>query len=78
MPQEEPAAMPQEHIASVMCWCRPVRDEEEPTVWVHSDSARHADTDTEMWNYQPSPHAVTQGEVDGEGKDALSAEISDR
>jgi hypothetical protein len=29
------------HIASVDCWCRPVRDEEEPTVWVHSDSVQH-------------------------------------
>jgi hypothetical protein len=38
--------MPLEHIASVNCWCRPVRDEEEPAVWVHSDSVRHTDTDT--------------------------------
>jgi hypothetical protein len=34
------------HVASVNCWCRPVRDEEEPAVWVHSDSVRHTDTDT--------------------------------
>ena len=29
-------AMP-EHIASPDCWCHPVRDSEEPAVWVHND-----------------------------------------
>ena len=57
MPQEE-------HIASVNCWCRPVQDDDEPGVWIHSDSVRHTDTDTdtEMEDYQPSPNAVTQGD----------------
>jgi hypothetical protein len=51
-----------DHVASVNCWCRPVQDDDVPTVWIHSDSVRHTDTDTETWDYQPSPHAVTQGD----------------
>ena len=36
--ESAPGPMSQEgHVASVNCWCRPVRDEEEPTVWLHSD-----------------------------------------
>jgi nicotinamide mononucleotide adenylyltransferase len=39
--ESAPEALSQEgHVASVNCWCRPVRDEEEPTVWVHSDSVQ--------------------------------------
>jgi len=52
----------EEHIASVNCWCRPVQDDDEPGVWIHSDSVRHTDTDAEMRDYQPSPNAVTQGD----------------
>lgn len=28
--------MQKEHIASLSCWCLPERDDDEPTVWVHS------------------------------------------
>jgi hypothetical protein len=39
--ESAPEAMRQEgHVASVNCWCRPVRDEDEPTVWLHSDSVQ--------------------------------------
>jgi hypothetical protein len=37
------------HIPSPTCWCNPVPDQVIPSVWLHSD-------------YQPDPHAVTQGE----------------
>jgi hypothetical protein len=36
------------HVASPICWCNPVPDDQEPDVWIH--------------NYQPTQHAARQGE----------------
>jgi hypothetical protein len=37
-----------DHIPNPTCWCHPVQDDSEADVWIH--------------NYQPTQHAVTQGE----------------
>jgi hypothetical protein len=37
------------HSATPDCWCQPVQDADEPTVWIHNE-------------YQPQPHAAIQGD----------------
>lgn len=33
-----------EHVSSPDCWCAPVQDEEEPSVWVHNSMDRREHT----------------------------------
>lgn len=36
-----------EHDSARSCWCKPVQDDEEPTVWVHPSMDRRENTKEE-------------------------------